>query len=216
MTMQLTTDQLLTTTRSVRKRLDLTKPVEREVIEECLAIAQQAPAQSNAQNWHFIVVTDAEKRAAIAELYRKAWDIYVTLPLAAPNLTFDNPAHNAAQIRVTESAQYLVDHLHEVPVLVIPCIAGRTNDEPTVIQSAQWGTIAPATWSFMLAARARGLGTCYTSLHLFFEEDAAKILGIPYDEIMQASLIPVAYTIGSDFKTAQREPLANIIHWDTW
>ncbi len=216
MTMQLTIDQLLTTTRSVRKRLDLTKPVEREVIEECLAIAQQAPAQSNAQNWHFIVVTDAEKRAAIAELYRKAWDIYVTLPLAAPNLTFDNPAHNAAQIRVTESAQYLVDHLHEVPVLVIPCIAGRTNDEPTVIQSAQWGTIAPATWSFMLAARARGLGTCYTSLHLFFEEDAAKILGIPYDEIMQASLIPVAYTIGSDFKTAQRDPLANIIHWDTW
>ena len=216
MTMQLTTDQLLTTTRSVRKRLDLTKLVEREVIEECLAIAQQAPAQSNAQNWHFIVVTDAEKRAAIAELYRKAWDIYVTLPLAAPNLTFDNPAHNAAQIRVTESAQYLVDHLHEVPVLVIPCIAGRTNDEPTVIQSAQWGTIAPATWSFMLAARARGLGTCYTSLHIFFEEDAAKILGIPYDEIMQASLIPVAYTIGSDFKTAQREPLANIIHWDTW
>ena len=216
MTMQLTIDQLLTTTRSVRKRLDLTKPVEREVIEECLAIAQQAPAQSNAQNWHFIVVTDAEKRAAIAELYRKAWDIYVTLPLAAPNLTFDNPAHNAAQIRVTESGQYLADHLHEVPVLVIPCIAGRTNDEPTVIQSAQWGTIAPATWSFMLAARARGLGTCYTSLHLFFEEDAAKILGIPYDEIMQASLIPVAYTIGSDFKTAQREPLANIIHWDTW
>jgi len=216
MTMQLTTDQLLTTTRSVRKRLDLTKPVEREVIEECLAIAQQAPAQSNAQNWHFIVVTDAEKRAAIAELYRKAWDIYVTLPLAAPNLTFDNPAHNAAQIRVTESAQYLVDHLHEVPVLVIPCIAGRTNDEPTVIQSAQWGTIAPATWSFMLAARARGLGTCYTSLHIFFEEDAAKILGIPYDEIMQCSLIPVAYTLGSDFKTAQRDTLANIIHWDTW
>ncbi len=216
MTMQLTTDQLLTTTRSVRKRLDLTKPVEREVIEECLAIAQQAPAQSNAQNWHFIVVTDAEKRAAIAELYRKAWDIYVTLPLAAPNLTFDNPAHNAAQIRVTESAQYLVDHLHEVPVLVIPCIAGRTNDEPTVIQSAQWGTIAPATWSFMLAARARGLGTCYTSLHIFFEEDAAKILGVPYDEIMQAALIPVAYTRGTEFRPAPRDPLANIIHWDTW
>ena len=216
MTMQLTTDQLLTTTRAVRKRLDLTRSVEREVIEECLAIAQQAPAQSNAQNWHFIVVTDAEKRAALAELYRKAWDIYVTLPIAAPNLTFDNPAHNAAQIRVTESAQYLVDHLHEVPVHVIPCIADRTNDQPIVIQSAQWGTIAPATWSFMLAARARGLGTCFTSLHLFFEEDAAKILGVPYDEIMQAALIPVAYTIGADFKPAPRDPLENIIHWDTW
>ena len=216
MTVQLTTDELLTTTRAVRKRLDLTKPVERAVIEECLAIAQQAPAASNAQNWHFIVVTDAEKRAALAELYRKAWDIYVTLDIAAPNLKFDSPERNAVQVRVTDSAKYLADHLHEVPVHVIPCIAGRTNDQPTVLQSAQWGTIAPAAWSFMLAARTRGLGTCFTCLHLFFEEDAAKILGIPYDEIMQAALIPTAYTIGTEFKPAPRDPLANIIHWDTW
>ena len=216
MPVQLTTDQLLTTTRSVRKRLDLTRPVERGVIEECLAIAQQAPAASNAQKWHFIVVTDAEKRAALAELYRQSWEMYVTLPGAAPNLKFDSPERNAVQVRVTASAQYLVDHLHEVPVHVIPCIAGRTNDQPTVIQSAQWGTIAPAAWSFMLAARARGLGTCFTSLHLFFEEDAAKILGVPYDEIMQAALIPVAYTIGTDFKPAPRDPLGDIIHWDTW
>ena len=156
MTVALTTDELLTTTRAVRKRLDLTKSVERGVIEECLAIAQQAPAQSNAQNWHFIVVTDAEKRAALAELYRKAWDIYLTLPEAAPNLNFNSPERNAVQIRVTASAQYLADHLHEVPVHVIPCIAGRTNDQPAVIHSAQWGTIVPAAWSFMLAARARG------------------------------------------------------------
>ncbi len=216
MTLHLNPDELLTTTRAVRKRLDLTRSVEREVIEECLAIAQQAPAQSNAQNWHFIVVTDAEKRAALAELYRKAWEIYVTLPVAAPNLNFDSPERNAVQVRVTASAQYLADHLHEVPVHLIPCIAGRTNDQPTVIHSAQWCTIAPAAWSFMLAARARGLGTCFTSLHLFFEEEAAKILGIPYDEIMQAALIPVAYTIGTDFKPAPRDPLADIIHWETW
>lgn len=216
MTLSLTTDELLTTTRSVRKRLNLVRPVEREVIEECLAIAQQAPAASNAQNWHFIVVTDAGKRAALAELYRKAWDIYVTLPIAAPNLKFDNPERNAVQVRVTDSGQYLADHLHEVPVHVIPCIAGRTNDQPTVLQSAQWGTITPAAWSFMLAARTRGLGTCFTCLHLFFEEDAAKILGIPYDEITQAALIPTAYTIGTEFKPAPRDPLANIIHWDAW
>ncbi len=216
MTLQLTPEELLTTTRPVRKRLDLTKSVEREVIEECLAIAQQAPAASNAQNWHFIVVTDAEKRAALAELYRKSWDMYVTLPGAGQNLKFDSPERNAVQVRVTASSQYLADHLHEVPVHVIPCIAGRTTDRPAVFHSAQWGTIAPAAWSFMLAARARGLGTCFTSLHLRFEEDAAKILGVPYDEIMQAALIPVAYTIGTDFKPAPRDPLANIIHWDTW
>ena len=140
----------------------------------------------------------------------------MTLPVAAPNLKFDSPERNAVQVRVTDSAQYLADHLHEVPVHVIPCIAGRTNDQPTVLQIAQWGTIAPAAWSFMLAARTRGLGTCFTCLHLFFEEDAAKILGIPYDEIMQAALIPTAYTIGTEFKPAPRDPLANIIHWDTW
>ncbi len=216
MILQLTPDELLTTTRAVRKRLDLNRPVEREVIEECLAIAQQAPAASNAQNWHFIVVTDAEKRAALAELYRKSWDMYLTLPAAAPNLKFDSPERNAVQARVTASGQHLVDHLHEVPVHVIPCIAGRTNDRPAVFTSAQWCTIAPATWSFMLAARARGLGTSLTCLHLRFEEDAAKILGVPYDEIMQAALIPVAYTIGTDFKPAPRDPLSNIIHWDTW
>ncbi len=216
--MQLTPDELLTTTRAVRKRLDLTRPVEREVIEECLAIAQQAPAASNAQNWHFIVVTDAEKRAALAELYRKSWDMYVNLPAAAPNLKFDSPERNATQVRVTASSQYLVDHMHEVPVHVIPCIAGRTYDRPkaAVFHSAQWVTIASAAWSFLLAARTRGLGTCFVCLHLFFEEDAAKILGIPYDEIMQTALIPTAYTIGTDFKPAPRDPLANIIHWDSW
>ncbi len=215
-TVQLSTDELLTTTRAVRKRLDLTRSVEREVIEECLSIAQQAPAASNAQNWHFIVVTDAEKRAALAELYRKSWDMYVTLPGAAPNLRFDSPERNAVQVRVTASSQHLVDHLHEVPIHVIPCIAGRTDDRPAVFHSAQWGTIAPAAWSFMLAARTRGLGTCFTCLHLRYEEEAAKILGVPYDEIMQAALIPVAYTIGTVFKPAPRDPLANIIHWDAW
>jgi nitroreductase len=212
----LTPDELLTTTRAVRKRLDLTRPVEREVIEECLAIAQQAPTASNLQNWHFVVVTNPSKRAALAALYRKSWGIYLTLLSATPNLTFDDSIRNAAQTRIYASAQYLVDHLHEVPVHVIPCILGRTEGQSIITQSAQWGTIAPAAWSFMLAARARGLGTCWTSFHLLFEEEAAKIVGIPYAEIMQACLIPVAYTEGTEFKPGPREPLQSMVHWETW
>jgi nitroreductase len=212
----LSPDELLTTTRSVRKRLDLTRPVERDVILDCVRIAQQAPTASNMQNWHFVVVTEAAKRAALAELYRKAWDIYLTLPVAAPNLLFSDPEHQAMQGRVGTSAQYLTDHLHEVPVFVIPCFAGRVENEPVAMQAAMWGTIGPAAWSFMLAARARGLGTAWTTLHLVFEQEAASILGIPYAGITQACLFPVAYFKGTDFKPAWREPLDTILHWDSW
>jgi nitroreductase len=217
LTLSLTPDALLTTTRAVRKRLDLSRPVEREVLLECLTIALQAPAQSNMQSWSWVIVTDAAKRAAIGELYRKAWyEIYLNLPFAAPNLKFDDPARNAIQERVTASGQYLADHLQEVPVHVIPCISPRPDGQPHVVHSALWGTIAPATWSFMLAARARGLGTTWTSLHLFFEEQVAELLGIPYREVMQAALIPVAYAKGTDFKSAPRDPLEPTLHWEGW
>jgi nitroreductase len=161
-------------------------------------------------------VTDPSKRAALAALYHKSWEIYLTLVSATPHHTFGDPARNVTQTRIYASAQYLVDHLHEVPVHVIPCIVGRTEGQPIIMQSAQWGTIAPAAWSFMLAARARGLGTSWTSFHLLFEWEAAEILGIPYAEIMQACLIPVAYTKGTEFKPGPREPLQSIVHWETW
>src|SRR5215470_9343661 len=153
----LTLDELLTTTRSVRRRLDLTRPVERAVIEECLAIALQAPTPANRQNWHFVVVTDPRKRAALADLYRKGREIYLTLPIAVPNLVFEDPQRNATQARVEASSQYLNSHLEQVPVHVIPCITGRTDGRspteqaallgkvpPIAHQSAQWGSIAPA------------------------------------------------------------------------
>jgi nitroreductase len=212
----LSPDELLSTTRSVRRRLDLARPVRREVIEECVALAQQAPTASNMQNWHFIVVTDAAKRAALAELWRRGLEIYRDLPIAAMNLRFDEPARDATQARVMSSVEYLAERLQDVPVHVIPSIAGRTDGQPSVMQSAIWGTIAPAAWSFMLAARARGLGTCWTSLHLFFEEEAAGVLGVPHGEVMQAALIPVAYTIGAGFKPAPRAPLETVLHWDGW
>jgi len=214
--LSLTLDELLTTTRAVRKRLDLSRPVEREVILECLAIAQQAPTASNMQNWHFVVVTDPGKRAALAEIYRKGWDVYLTMPIAAPNLHFANPAHEAMQTRIMTTVEPFIEHFHDIPVYVIPCLSGRSDGQPAVIQSALWGSIAPAAWSLMLAARARGLGTVWTCLHLFFEEEAAQVLGIPYAEVMQACLIPVAYTQGTRFKPGWREPLETMVHWETW
>src|SRR5215211_3736835 len=143
MLLDLTPDELLATTRSVRRRLDLNRPVEREVLEECLRLAQQAPTASYAQNWHFVVVTDPERRAGLAELWRAAADPRVG--------------------RISEAVRYLADHLHQVPVHVVPCVEGRTDRAPVVAQASRWASIIPATWSFMLAARARGLGTVWTT-----------------------------------------------------
>jgi len=215
--LDLSIDTLLTTTRSVRKRLDLSRPVEPEVIRECLELAIQAPTGSNAQSWHFIVVTDPQQRLALAALYRKGGARYIEqiAPLlqqrAAPS---EQEARTLA--RIFDSSQYLIDHLHEVPVHVIPCIQGRTDHLPIIAQAGTWGSIMPAAWSFMLAARSRGLGTSLTSFHLFFEQEAAEVLGIPYQEVMQAALIPVAYTLGTDFKPAPRKPLESVLHWDRW
>ena len=215
----LTPDELLTTTRAVRKRLDFTRPVARQVLEECLTIAQQAPTGSNLQNWHFVVVTDPAKRLALADVYRKGWAIYATLPIASGNLTFDDPERNAQQARVMASGQYLADHMHEAPVLVIPCIlapGGRCETQSVVLQGSWWSSIAQAGWSFMLAARARGLGTTWTTLHLLFEEAAAQVLGVPYAEVNQAGIIPVAYTRGGRFSPARRAPLETMVHWEGW
>ncbi|MCE2499410.1 MAG: nitroreductase family protein [Dehalococcoidia bacterium] len=212
----LSPDQLLTTTRAVRKRLDFDRPVSDEIIRECLAIAQQAPTASNRQNWHFVVVTDAEKRQALADLYRRGWDQYTRSPTAAANLEYEDPIRAAVQQRVGDSAQYLSDNLHRAPVMVVPCIAGRTDNASSLAQSAQWGTIMPAAWSLMLAARARGIGSVFTCIHLMHEQEAAQILDIPYRRVMQAGLIPMAYTIGDRFRPAHRESLDDVVHWNGW
>jgi nitroreductase len=207
--LDLSSDELLSTTRTVRKRLDLTRPVEREVIEECIDLALQAPNGSNRQPWHFIVVTDAEKRAALADLYRQGYYPY----RAARNTGQPVPDERR---RIASSSDYLAEHMHEVPVLVVPAIEGRTDEAPIVQQAGTWGSVLPATWSFMLAARARGLGTAWTTLHLVHEREAAEVLGIPYDRIMQAALIPVAYTIGTDFRRGPRVPDDDLVHWERW
>lgn len=214
--LNLTNDELLSTTRAVRKRLDFARPVEREVLEECLALAHQAPTGSNRQDWHFIVVTDPAKRAALADCYKRGWQAYRNSGGGAGNRSTSDEAKDAIMARIGDSSTYLADHMAEVPVLVVPCIVGRTDGLAAAAQAGKWGSILPAVWSFMLAARTRGLGTVWTTLHLPNEREAAEVLGIPYDEIMQAALIPVAYTIGTDFKPGQRDDLSKTVHWDQW
>ena len=215
--LDLSIDTLLTTTRTVRKRLDLARPVEPEVIRECLELALQAPTASYSQDWHFVVVTDPQQRQALATLYRKGAARYMELmaPVFQQRMA-SSEQETRTLARVIGSGQYLIEHLHEVPVHVIPCIQGRTEHLPIIAQAARWGSIMPAAWSFMLAARSRGLGSSLTSFHLFFEQEAAQVLDIPYEEVMQAGLIPVAYTLGTEFKPAARKPLESVLHWDRW
>jgi nitroreductase len=209
-------DELLSTTRSVRKRLDFSRSVEPELLNECLELAAQAPTGSNAQGWHFIVVTDPDKRAALGEMYRKGFEIfYGNRAAAEANLPADDPAYVATTKRVIDSAEYLAEHMGEAPVMLIPCIDVRTDGLNAAIQASIWGSLLPAVWSFMLAARSRGLGTCWTTLHLVHEAEAAELLGIP-DNIMQGALIPVAHTLGLDFKAAPRRDMERIIHHDSW
>lgn len=210
--LQLDPDELLSTTRAVRKRLDLERPVPLELLKECIAIALQAPTGSNRQTWSFVVVTDAAKKAALGEIYSRAFAIYRDMP----GPSYDDPARAATQERVVSSAQHLADVMGRAPALVVPCIEGRPDNSPNLIASSLLGSIIPAAWSFCLAARARGLGTSWTTLHLMFENEAAAVLGIPFDSISQVALIPVAYTKGTDFKPAPREPVETVFHHDSW
>src|SRR6201996_1099563 len=214
MTLNLSVDELLTTTRSVRKRLDFDKPVGREVLMECLDLALQAPTGSNSQGWQWVFVEDADKKKAIADIY---------LERARPYLNTPKPAYAEGDTRgermpkVVDSAMYLAEHMHEVPVLLIPLIEGREDRSPLGGVSF-WASLFPAVWSFCLALRARGLGSCWTTLHLVNdgEREAAEILGIPYDKYSQGGLFPIAYTLGTDFKPAKRLPAEQLTHWNTW
>lgn len=205
-------DHVLTTTRSVRKRLDFSRPVPRKLLEECLEVALQAPSGGNRQEWQFLFVTDPEKKRALADLYREVFAGYIAQP--RPRYDASDPRADAMP-RVMDSASYLAEHLHEAPVFFIPCFEGRVEAEPPARQASAYGSILPAVWSFMLAARARGLGSAWTTLHLVKEREAAKILEIP-DDVTQAALLPVAFFRGDDFRRAARVPGSQVTHWERW
>ncbi len=203
------TDRLLSTTRAVRRRLDLERPVEREVILECIRLSQQAPTASNTQKWCWMVVMDPEKRKALGEIYGRGKQF---IEQAKAQVDPDD----AQTHRVYDSAAWLLDHIGEVPALVIPCVEGRVPDgAPSGMAAAVYGSIYPAMWSFQLALRSRGLGSTLTTIHLFFEKEVAELLDMP-ENVMQVALLPVAYTKGTDFKIAKRPPPDEITHFDTW
>ena len=215
MRLNLTADELLTTTRSVRKRLDLERPVERELIVECIEIAQQAPTGSNSQGWQWMVVTDPDKKQALADLYAETFDPYIASE--GPTYGTDDPRTHRKDA-VKGSATYLREHFHEVPAMVIPLQAGRADGAEAFGAASYWGSILPAVWSFMLALRARGLGSAWTTLHLIGdgERQAAEVLGIPFADYAQGGLFPIAYTVGTDFKKARRLPAEQLTHWNHW
>jgi nitroreductase len=220
--LDLNPDQLLSTTRAVRKRLDFDRPLEIDVIRECIDVALQAPSGSNQQGWHFYVVTDAEKREQIGQIYRKGFDLYRSLDVSAHKLAEaqTNPEDKAQMERVVSSAEYLAEHMHRAPALIIPCVDGRMDQVPpqmsVIANASQYGSILPAFWSFMLACRARGIGTSWTTIHLMFEQEVAQLLGIPFDEVTQCALSPIAYTVGTDFKPARRKSQEGVLHVDCW
>ena len=209
-------DKLLTTTRSVRRRLDFERPVEPEVIQECLEIAIQAPTGGNSQGWRFLIVSDPEKKARIGELYQDSFLIYARSRAEQAPSGGERPQGDLEQsARVAKSAVYLAKRMGEVPLMIIPCINGRAEERGLMAQASLYGSILPATWSLMLALRARGLGSAYTTLHLRYEEEIAQLLDIPAS-VTQAALLPVAYYTGEDFKPAKRIPAAELTCWNSW
>lgn len=216
-TLGLSVHDVLTTTRSVRKRLDFDRPVDDQLLEECLEYAVQAPTGSNRQGWRFLVVTDPEKRAGLGALYRRGWEQYAGMPASAAALADGEESERASQqMRVMRSAAYLAENMHRVPAMVIPCLPGRL-DQAGFGAASSLASIIPSAWSFMLGARERGLGTCWTTIHLMFEEEAAELLGIPYDEVSQVALITVGHTLGTDFQPASREGgAAAVTSWNSW
>ena len=206
-------DALLKTTRSVRLRLDFQKVVPDQVIKDCINVALQAPSQTNTQQWHFIVITEPELRKKIGDVYRSTFDAY--WDESAKKASGGIEDYSGGDQRMIDSALHLRDHFHEAPAMVLFCASGDLVDMPLFEQASAYGSIMPAAWSFMLAARARGLGTCWTSVHLREASKVAEILRLPQN-ITQAVLMPVAYYSGSGFREASRLPLDQVLHWNGW
>jgi nitroreductase len=211
-------DQLLSTTRAVRKRLDFSRPVPDELIRECVSIAMQSPSGSNNMTMQFVIVKDPAKRKAIGDVYKQCYSIYQSMDgVYIRSIDKGEADANAQQQRSADSADYLGEHMGDAPALVIACNMGvRADGTPGMMTSSLMGNVLPAMWSFMLAARARGLGTARTTVHLMMEQQVADILGIPFESVQQVCLSPLAFTKGTDFKAAARPSADSIIHWDQW
>ncbi|GAB3451565.1 nitroreductase family protein [Actinophytocola sediminis] len=190
----------MTTTRAVRRRLDLTRPVARRVVVDCVRVAQQAPCGSGVFGQHWVLVTDSALRAEIARYYRLSCAAY--------------PLPRGMGARSVDSAAYLAERFAEVPVLALACVeTGRPLPEGS--QVSLWAAVLPSVWSYQLAARSRGLGTVLTTRHLMYANEIAELLGIPAG-VHQAALVPTAYYRGETFRPANRPPTESVTHFDRW
>jgi nitroreductase len=213
----LSAEELLMTTRGVRKRLDFSRPVERDTLRACVAAALQAPSGSNRWALQFVIVTDPERRASIGRAYRKGYDTYQSLDgVYIGSIGKGSPELDRQQQRTAGSADFLADHFAEAPAIVAACAPGRAEDGPPIRKTTLLGSVMPGMWSFMLAARLRGLGTCWTTVGLFEEADTAAAFGIDPEEVTIAAISPVAYSQGTEFKPAVRPDPDEVIHWDRW
>jgi nitroreductase len=217
MLLPLSPDEVLSTTRSVRKRLDFSREVPLDALRACLELGLQAPTGSLRQDWHFVVSNDREQCRRVGEVYKRTWLELVGEGYRERTLAKETDDRSRRAFgRMIDSARYLAEHFPEVPAVLVPCIDGRLDGAPATLQALKWGSIIQAAWSFMLAARVRGLGTCWTTVHLAAEKEVAEILGIPHESVQQVALIPVAYTLGIEFKPGQRKPFDEFVHVNGW
>ena len=207
----LTFDEILTTTRAVRKRLDVSRKVPRVLIEECLELAFQAPNGSNKNLWRWIIVDDLDMVAKLGAEYRMAMGI---LQSGQQTSQFSDTSDSHEEAKLLESAYALADKIGQMPALLIPLMPGRAEGRSVVEQAAAWGSIVQAVWSFMLALRSRGLGSCWATVTSRREREIAALLGIPYEEYTQVGMFPIAYTIGTDFRKAWRKPVSEVLTYN--
>ena len=217
MKLELSADEVLATTRSVRRRLDLEKEVGEDVLRDCLALALQAPTGSLRQDWHFVVSNDRDQCREVGLIYQQVWTAMVTDEyLDASAGKQGSAGDQGSWLNMMGSARHLAETFPDVPAIFVPCISGRLDGVDAMTQAVKWGSVIQAAWSFMLAARNRGQGTCWTTVHLQREEDVAEVLGIPYSEVQQVALSPVAYTVGTEFKAGRRKPEESFVHFNGW
>ncbi len=217
MKLELGVDEVLSTTRSVRRRLDLEKAVGEQVLRDCLDLALQAPTGSLRQDWHFVVSNDRDQCREVGLINQQVWMSMITDDYLSSSASRQGDAGDQSSwLSMMGSARHLAEVFPEVPAVFVPCISGRLDGADAMTQAVKWGSVIQAAWSFMLAARERGLGTCWTTVHLQRERDVADVLGIPYDEVQQVALSPVAYTQGTDFRPGRRKPENKFVHVNGW
>lgn len=207
-------DEALTTTRAVRKRLDLAHPVPDDIIAQCIEIATHAPSGSNRQGWHFVVITDEEKRRQIGAHYKRSFDAYYESQMAALDHAPDSP-ERVQLAKVLDSARYIGDHMGDAPALILACADGRVENAGAMAQAAFYGSIIPAAWSLILALNARGIGTAWTTLHLRYADEVAALLGLPAN-VTQVMLTPVGYLKDGPSKRGPRKPARERTYWNAW